>query len=219
MICWDNFPAKRYVGCPKFILLMLSMWICMGGVAFAQAVSPPKNATTPKASTVLKSTATPKDSTVPKSTAAPKASTVPKSTATPKASTVPKTDVQQPDSIFFLSYWGPVSSGRAPVAQIAAIAPAALLVKDNKGLVFQVASFRINYKFKSTYRDDESGNVKTMSDLRVSDFSGTGQLPDYWAASIKDNIKPGDEIIFNKILFKNKSGKLQMAPELRITVQ
>lgn len=195
MICWDNFPAKRYVGCPKFILLMLSMWICLGGVAFAQAVSPPKNATTPKASTV------------------------PKSTASPKASTVPKTAVQQPDSIFFLSYWGPVSSGRAPVAQIAAIAPAALLVKDNKGLVFQVASFRINYKFKSTYRDDESGNVKTMSDLRVSDFSGTGQLPDYWAASIKDNIKPGDEIIFNKILFKNKSGKLQMAPELRITVQ
>jgi hypothetical protein len=126
---------------------------------------------------------------------------------------------QQSDSIFFRASWGPVTNGTAVAAQIAAIAPAALLVKDNRGQVHEVTSFRINYKFKSTYRDDESGTLKTMNDLRVSDFAGTAHLPDYWAASIKDNIRAGDEIIFNKILFRNPSGKLQMAPELRITVR
>lgn len=145
----------------------------------------------------------------------PPASTAPKgSAASSKAAST-----QQTDSVYFRSYWGPIASGNAPAAQVAGTAPAALHVKDNNGQVYQVSSFRINYRFKSTYRDDESGSVKTMNDLRVSDFSGTAQLPEYWAASIKDNIRNGDQIIFNKILFRNKSGKLQMAPELRITVQ
>lgn len=123
------------------------------------------------------------------------------------------------DAFSFRFSWGPIVSGNALAAQVASIAPAAILVKDNNGKLYEVSSFRINYKFKSSYRDEEAGSTKLMNDLRVSEFSGTAQLPDYWVSSIKDNIKAGDEIIFNKILFRNNMGKLQLAPELRITVQ
>jgi len=119
----------------------------------------------------------------------------------------------------FATYWGPVGTGNALAAQIAAISPAAILVRDNTGKLYPVNAFRINYKFKSTYRDDESGQTKSRSDLRVGDFNNTAQLSQVWAGSIKDNVKPGDTILFNQVLFRNVKGKLQLAPALKIIVR
>jgi hypothetical protein len=112
-----------------------------------------------------------------------------------------------------------VGTGNALAAQIAAISPAAILVRDNTGKLYPVNAFRINYKFKSTYRDDESGQTKSRSDLRVGDFNNTAQLSQVWAGSIKDNVKPGDTILFNQVLFRNVKGKLQLAPALKIVVR
>ncbi len=121
--------------------------------------------------------------------------------------------------VTYKSSWGPITSGNAPIVQINSIAPAAILVKDNSGVLYPVVSFRINYMFKSTYRDDETQEVKLVKDLRVSDFYNRAQLTPEWVESIRDNIKAGDEILFNKIMFKNKSGKLQLAPDLKISAQ
>jgi hypothetical protein len=134
-----------------------------------------------------------------------------------KTSKIQQAPVAAP--LVFSSFWGPVGTGEAPAAQIAAIAPAAILVRDNTGKLYAVNAFRINYKFKSTYRDDESGQTKSMADLRVGDFNNTAQLSTVWAESIKDNVKVGDTILINKILFRNAMGKLQMAPELKIAVR
>ncbi|MFN6373777.1 MAG: hypothetical protein ACK4YD_01295 [Chitinophagia bacterium] len=119
----------------------------------------------------------------------------------------------------YTSSWGPVISGNALAAQIAAIAPAAILVKDSNGKLYTVESFRLLYKFKSTYRDEEKGETKSRADLRVGDFTNTSRLSEVWYESIKDNVKAGDTIIVNRILFRNPSGKLQMAPEIRIGVR
>lgn len=119
----------------------------------------------------------------------------------------------------FSATWGPVASGSSLAIQVASIAAAPILVKDAKGNAYPVNSFRMNYKFKSTYRDDESGQLKSMNDLRVADFSNTAQLSQVWYESIKDNVKPGDTVLINKILFRNASGKLQLAPDIRIAVK
>lgn len=133
--------------------------------------------------------------------------------------TKPVTGNATPEVLTFSSSWGPVKSGNAPAAQIAAIAPAAVFVKDNKGQAYVVQSFRINYKFRSSYKDDETEQLKYRDDLRVGDFSQSSQLPQVWSESIKDNVKSGDSILINKILFRNQSGKLQMAPDIRIAVK
>ena len=139
------------------------------------------------------------------------------SIAQPKKAKVDTVATAMP--LTFATYWGPVGTGNAPAAQISAIAPAAILVRDNAGKLYPVNGFRINYKFKSTYRDDESGQTKSMPDLRVGDFNNTAQLSQVWAESIKDNVKPGDTILFNQVLFRNVKGKQQLAPALKIVVR
>ena len=121
--------------------------------------------------------------------------------------------------ITYKSSWGPINSGNALIAQINAIAPAAIMVKDNSGVFYPVLSFRINYLFKGSYRDDETQEVKIVNDLRVGDFYDTAQLPTVWVESIQQNIKSGDVILFSKIMFRNKAGKLQLAPELKIIAE
>ena len=129
-----------------------------------------------------------------------------------------KPSVSSNAAIIFTSTWGPVKSGNAPAAQIASIAPAAIFVKDNAGESYTVKSFRMNYKFKSAYKDDETEQIKYRSDLRVGEFTDTAQLSKVWIESIKDNVKAGDTILINKILFRNKAGKFQLAPDIRIAV-
>jgi len=53
----------------------------------------------------------------------------------------------------------------------------------------------------------------------VGDFNNTAQLSQVWAESIKDNVKPGDTILFNQVLFRNVKGKQQLAPALKIVVR
>jgi hypothetical protein len=120
--------------------------------------------------------------------------------------------------IVYSSHWGPITSGNISAEQIKAILAAAIFVKDNNYQSYIVSGFRINYSFKGSYKDEETGNTKSMKDLRVNDFNNKNTLPQPWIESIKDNIKPGDIILFNKILFRNKEGRLQMGPDIKITV-
>lgn len=118
----------------------------------------------------------------------------------------------------FSSQWGPLASGHYSVEQMKAILPAALLVKDNQGKITTVESFRINYKFKSSYRDAETGKVVSTAELRVGEFK-QAFLPTAWIESIRDNIKKGDTILFTGILFRNSNQKLQPAPQLQLIVK
>lgn len=120
--------------------------------------------------------------------------------------------------VVYTSYWGPITSGNISAEQIKAILAAAIFVKDNKNQSYIVSGFRINYSFKGSYKDESTGDTKSMKDLRVNDFNNKNTLPQPWIESIKDNIKPGDVILFNKILFRNKEGRLQMAPDIRIII-
>ena len=131
----------------------------------------------------------------------------------------PKTLIKiETQPIVYQSYWGPVKSGVVSASQIKATAQAPILVRDNNKGVYEVIGFRISYVFKGSAKDEQSGEIKSVNDLRVSDFNNTSTLPAQWFESIRDNVKEGDQIIFSKIIFKNSSGKRMLAPEIRITV-
>ena len=118
----------------------------------------------------------------------------------------------------YQSFWGPVKSGGVSASQIKATAQAPILVRDNNKAVYEVIGFRISYVFKASSKDEQSGEIKSINDLRVSDYNNTNTLPAPWFESIRDNVKEGDQIIFSKIIFKNSTGKRLLAPEIRITV-
>lgn len=122
-------------------------------------------------------------------------------------------------AIIYQSFWGPMKSGFVNAVQVKASAQAPIIVRGNDKLVFEVIGFRISYKFKVAYKDDLSGEMKHVDDLRVGDFSSTNILSTPWFESIRDNAKEGDEIIFSKIIFKSSSGKRMLAPDIRITLR
>lgn len=119
----------------------------------------------------------------------------------------------------YQAFWGPVKSGTVPSAQLKATAQMPLVVKDNNMVVYKVVSFRINYMFKGYYKDEQSGEVKSVNDLRVKDFYNQNSLSTDWHESIRDNVKEGDQVLLNKIIFINAAGKKMLAPDIRITIR
>jgi len=116
------------------------------------------------------------------------------------------------------STWGRNASGTLTPGQVAGLTDSSLRVHDDKGTNYPVAGFRINYTFVSTYKDQESGELKTTKEFRAFDFNDTTALTSVWKESIRENVKAGDEIVFNKILARQKNGKKVNAPSLTFKV-
>jgi hypothetical protein len=114
---------------------------------------------------------------------------------------------------------GGSKSGNITVARMQNIVDSPLIVKDEKGISYPIKSFRINYTFKSTYKDEETDKVREVKDFRAYDFNNTDRLSEDWRNSIKDNVKKEDEMLINNVVVKLKNGKSFFAPELKLTVQ
>jgi hypothetical protein len=115
--------------------------------------------------------------------------------------------------------WGNRTSGDLTAAQVQQLVDSPLVAVDEKGIRYTVNGFRINYSFKGSYKDEETGQTKQVKDFRAYDFDKTDRLTDPWIESIRDNARKDDEIIFNKILVGLKNGKFVFAPDLKFTVR
>ncbi len=93
----------------------------------------------------------------------------------------------------------------------------ALVVRDDKGNTYPIVRYRVFYKFKSTYSDPETGQTRTVDDMRVNDFTEP-VMSRNWRESIKDNAAKGDEMIIDEIIVQLKDGKKMMAPALHFKV-
>jgi hypothetical protein len=114
---------------------------------------------------------------------------------------------------------GGSKSGNITALQLQKIVDSPLIVKDEKGIAYAIKSFRINYTFRSSYKDEETDKVKEVKDFRAYDFSNTDRLSEDWRNSIKDNVKKEDEMLINNIVVRLKNGKSFFAPELKLKVQ
>jgi len=131
-----------------------------------------------------------------------------KSTTKPVATTLPKLTI----SI------GGIKSGNITIDQLKKIVDSPLVAKDEKGITYPIKSFRINYTFKSSYKDEETQQVRTVKDFRAFDFNNTDRLSEDWRNSIKDNVKKDDEMLINNVVVKLKNGKSFFAPELKLRI-
>lgn len=114
---------------------------------------------------------------------------------------------------------GGSKSGTITAARLQQIVDSPLVVKDEKGVAYPLKSFRINYTFKSTYKDEETDKVREVKDFRAYDFNNTDRLSEDWRNSIKDNVKKEDEMLINNVVVRLKNGKSYFAPELKLKVQ
>ncbi len=115
--------------------------------------------------------------------------------------------------------WGGYPQGKINAEQFKKVVDSPLVVRDEKGVMYPITRFRINYIFKSTYKDSESQMVQSIQDLRVFDFYDTPALSEVWRSSIRDNAKKGDTILINNVIVRLKNGKKMMAPEFKASVE
>jgi hypothetical protein len=105
------------------------------------------------------------------------------------------------------------------VAQVQQLVDSPLVAVDEKGVRYPVIGFRINYTFRGSYKDEETGQTRVVKDFRAYDFDKTDRLTDLWKESVRDNARKEDDILFNNIRVRLKNGKSTYAPELRFLVK
>ncbi len=113
---------------------------------------------------------------------------------------------------------GNTTGGNISAESLSKIVDSALTAKDANGNNYAIIRFRVLYKFKSTYQDQNTGEKKTTDDMRTNNFSNTSVMPELWRQSIKDNVKAGDEMIIDEIIVKLKNGSKIMAPSVTFKV-
>ena len=119
----------------------------------------------------------------------------------------------------FQTRWGGKSDGTVQTEPLKAILDSVLTVRDERRRAYPVVGFRISYVFTTRYEDEESGQVVRKRALRVKDFEDTDRLDADWKASIGDNARNGDEILFTNVRIRLPDGKKAYAPDLRLKVE
>ncbi len=104
----------------------------------------------------------------------------------------------------------------AEVAQANAILANKLVVNDaaKKG-IYTVQSYQFLYK-KRTVKEDEQGNVSPTTSISSQAFYDSKPLPEIWVRTIREDLKPGEELYFFDIIVKDNLGRIMYAPNLKI---
>ena len=108
--------------------------------------------------------------------------------------------------------------GDLSIAELSKIVDSALAVRDPEGNSYPITHFRVFYKFRSSSVDHDSGERKTVDDMRVDEFYNTGKMSELWKESIKDNAAANDEMIIDNIMARLKNGKKIQVASIRFKV-
>lgn len=81
-----------------------------------------------------------------------------------------------------------------------------LLLKDDKGNVYAIKQFTFIYKRKNTFEDEITGRTGFTYEWLATEMRNNEQLDDFWRTSVKESLKYGEEIHFEKILADSKKG-------------
>ena len=100
---------------------------------------------------------------------------------------------------------------------VRALIDSPIVVKDEKGKTYPVVRFTLNYTFSTVYVDSETKQRKTRKDFRSQLFESP-MISDVWKASIKENVRNGDVMMFNDIIIRMPDGKKRMVDDLTINI-
>lgn len=141
-----------------------------------------------------------------------------KKPTTPAKVTVQKKPNTPPIPTTYTVNFGPYKKDTISVAMVKFLIDSALNITDNVGGRYQVVSFRLIYRYTTSFLDPKSMQRQETYDTRVQDFNNTDTFPDDWRVDIHNNVKKGDFILFNKIYYLGRDGKRVLAPDKRFYV-
>jgi hypothetical protein len=147
-------------------------------------------------------------------------------------------------TLSFLSFFGqaqkpvakpkPITKGPAPklTATIAGLSTgiygsgaakimidSSLVLRDEKGKKYPISRCTFMYKRKNTYEDEITGEKKVTWEYLAKELRNNEQLDEFWRKTIKEDLKKGEELIFERILGDSQKGYMIPVKGLTITVQ
>ena len=104
------------------------------------------------------------------------------------------------------------------VEQAASIIAMSLKIVDDKKNEYPVSSYQFLYKRKVVTEDEQTGKVSPASSISSSRFT-TSPLPELWINTVREELKPEEELYFFDVIAKDSQGRVMYASNLKIMVQ
>lgn len=99
-----------------------------------------------------------------------------------------------------------------------AICGAKLNIVDAKNVAYTLSSYQFLYRKIVVSEDEASGKAYNTTSVKSSFFK-TSPIPAMWLSMVRENLRPGEEIIFFDIIVKDPQGRIMYAPNLKLTVK
>jgi len=109
-------------------------------------------------------------------------------------------------------------SSLVSVERAEAIIAMPLKIADAKNKEYSISSYQFIYKRREVTEDEQTGKTSPTSSISSDRFKTT-PLPELWVNTIRDELKPGEELFFFDIIVKDTQGRVMYAPDLKIIVQ
>ena len=87
---------------------------------------------------------------------------------------------------------------------------------DKKGL-YTISSYQFLYRRKVVTEDEATGKPIPTSSMVAGTFKVT-PMPQIWVNSVKEQVRPGEELYFFDIIAKDAQGRVMYAPDFKIKV-
>jgi hypothetical protein len=116
------------------------------------------------------------------------------------------------------SLGGYKDSSFVPAITADAIMGAKLNVVDAKNVAYTLSSYQFLYRKIVVSEDEATGKAYNTTSVKSSLFK-VSPLPAMWLNMVRENLRPGEEIIFFDIIVKDAQGRVMYAPNLKLTVK
>lgn len=87
---------------------------------------------------------------------------------------------------------------------------------DKKGL-YTISSYQFLYRRKVVTEDEATGKAIPTNSMVAGTFKVT-PMPEIWVNSVKEQVRPGEELYFFNIIAKDAQGRVMYAPDFKIKV-
>ena len=92
-----------------------------------------------------------------------------------------------------------------------------LKIFDDKKGVYTISSYQFLYRRKVVTEDEATGKAIPTTSVIAGTFKTT-PMSDIWINSVKEQVRPGEELYFFDIIAKDAQGRVMYAPDFKIKV-
>ena len=93
-----------------------------------------------------------------------------------------------------------------------------LKIVDDKKNEYSISSYQFLYRRRVVTEDEKTGKVSPASSISSNRFKTT-PLPELWVNTIREELKPGEELYFFDVIAKDAQGRVMYASNLKIMVK